>query len=434
MKRLLAGGLGGLLAWFGADVLGDELKWHPVNSVPSIGLLRPVAHVNQAPAVALGRPVALREIGDTDRTQPQSQAVPASYDVAASDPLHPVVRGQSAEPSMPPPPPPPDSLTPANPAEQYNCGVANANPGPGHPILEGGRRLISGIPWKGGAGEPSNRAAFQSDPCFPNFISPVTNPFLFEDPRALTELRPIIIYQSIPKSNYFTHGGDAEFFGLQGRLALSSRWDIVVNKLGLVAIQPSDHTFLHDATSISEIDLGPKYTFLRNDACGTLGAVGVTFQIPAGSSGTFQDTGTLSIVPYLSMAQRFGKTSWGSFNGMGTVGYAFSVDDARSEYLFTSLHLDFNIADCNKYYPLVELNWFHYTSGGNTRNVGFEGRDLFNLGAAHVGGDDDSFSIAFGFRYKFSECIQTGIAAEFPLNGRRDLEDFRLTFDLIFRY
>jgi hypothetical protein len=30
--------------------------------------------------------------------------------------------------------------------------------------------------------------------------------------------------------------------------------------------------------------------------------------------------------------------------------------------------------------------------------------------------------------------VQTGIAAEFQLNGARDLLDFRLTFDLIFRY
>ena len=43
-------------------------------------------------------------------------------------------------------------------------------------------------------------------------------------------------------------------------------------------------------------------------------------------------------------------------------------------------------------------------------------------------------SIATGLRYKFSECTQVGLAAEFPLNGNRDIQDFRLTIDLIFRY
>ena len=80
------------------------------------------------------------------------------------------------------------------------------------------------------------------------------------------------------------------------------------------------------------------------------------------------------------------------------------------------------------------MNWFHYTAGGTSRDFGFEGRDLANFGSFHVGGDDDSFNIAVGFRYKFSECVQTGFAAEFPLNGRRDIQEFRLTFDMIFRY
>jgi hypothetical protein len=262
----------------------------------------------------------------------------------------------------------------------------------------------------------------------------VSNPFLFEDPRSLTEVRPVFIYQSIPKKNWLYGGGNIEDFTVQGRLALTDQWSIVVSKLGFIAIQPDSKLFVPDSTSFSEIDIGPKFTFLRNDCSKTVGAVGLTFQIPAGSSSAFQNTGTLSLVPYLSMAQQFGKSSYGSFDAMGTAGYAFSTDNKRSEYLFTSLHLDYNIADMNKYYPFVELNWFHYTQGGKEHTLGFEGADLINFGSSHVGGDDDNLSIAVGARYKISECIQTGIAAELPLVGRRDLMDFRLTFDVIFRY
>jgi hypothetical protein len=135
------------------------------------------------------------------------------------------------------------------------------------------------------------------------------------------------------------------------------------------------------------------------------------------------------------LAQNFGRSSYGSFDVMGTTGYAFSTDNKRSEYLFASLHLDYNVANANKFYPLIELNWFHYTVGGTARPfLGFEGADLFNFGSSHVGGDDDNLTIAVGARYKYCEWLQAGIAAEFPLVGRRDLLDFRLTVDLIFRY
>jgi hypothetical protein len=313
--------------------------------------------------------------------------------------------------------------------------VATAPAGPTNPFWNGVKNIWGGLRGTGTTEPAGGRRPFESDHCFDNYISPVTNPFLFEDPRALTEVRPIIIYQSIPDKNYVFHGGNIEFFGAQGRVAFTPNWSLVINKLGLIAIQPGGSSMLHDANSISEIDLGPKFTFLRSDCgCKLLGAVGLTFQIPTGTSGTFQNTGSLSLVPYLSMAERFGKTAWGSFDAMETLGYAFSVDNQRSEYLFLSLHLDFNVGDLNKIYPFLEMNWFHYTVGGQARDFGFEGADLANLGSAHVGGDDDNLLIAVGARYKFSECFQTGIAAEFPLNSRRDLNDFRLTFDLIFRY
>jgi hypothetical protein len=386
--------------------------------------------------VTLGRPVALEEPGSAPAPAEQPSIAAVSWNPPAGDCPPRVVRGQDSEPPPPPPPPPlpPPPPPPAAGEEGYNCGVATTNPGATNPFWDGTKRLLAGLKGTGATEPPCGRHPFESDHCFDNFISPVTNPFLFEDPRALTEVRPIIIYQSIPDKNYLFKGGDMEFFGLQGRVAFSPNWSLVINKLGLIAIQPASGSFLHDANSISEIDLGPKFTFLRSDACKTVGAVGLTFQIPAGTSATFQNTGTLSLVPYLSMAQQFGKTPWGSFDALGTLGYALSVDNQRSEYLFLSLHLDFNVGDLNKIYPFLEMNWFHYTAGGQARNFGFEGTDLINFGSAHVGGDDDNLSFAVGARYKFSECFQAGIATEFPINGRHDLMDFRLTFDLIFRY
>src|SRR5262249_32257060 len=109
-----------------------------------------------------------------------------------------------------------------------------------------------------------------------------------------------------------------------------------------------------------------------------------------------------------------------------------------------SLHLDYNIANANKFYPMLELNWFQYTRNGDRLPIGFEGADLANFGAFGVNlspppkktsiAGNTFLSLAPGFRYKFSECLQFGTAVEFPITGRKDLMDFRLTVDLIWRY
>jgi hypothetical protein len=284
--------------------------------------------------------------------------------------------------------------------------------------------------WGGGGPEGH---CFESDHCFEYFASPVSNPFLFEDPRALTEARPIFLFQTIPGSNPVYRGGNAEFFGTQFRVALTERWSFVMNKLGGVSINPGGDSRLDSATGFAEMWLGPKYTFLRNTETGTVAAAGVTFALPTGPPKVAQDTGKLSVIPYVTAAQNFGCTNYGSFNAMGTMGYSFRTDSERSDYFFTSLHLDFDIGNQHRLYPLVELNWFHYSRSGGERPFNFEGRDLVNFGSTDVSGRNN-LSLATGVRYKFSEALQTGIALEFPLNGTRDINNFRLGVDLIFRY
>ena len=113
-----------------------------------------------------------------------------------------------------------------------------------------------------------------------------------------------------------------------------------------------------------------------------------------------------------------------------------SLDNQRTDYFYASLHLDYDVANTHHFYPLIELNWFHYTSdggGGHPSTFGFEGRDLINFGSKGVSGHDE-VSLAFGARFKYNEMIQFGGALEFPLSGTKDLLDFRLTLDVIFRY
>src|SRR4029077_2596905 len=98
-----------------------------------------------------------------------------------------------------------------------------------------------------------------------------------------------------------------------------------------------------------------------------------------------------------------------------------------------NLHLDYNIANANRIYPLMELNWYHVTKAGTSTDLGFEGGDLINFGSRTTDGKD-LVTLAFGARYKFSEHFQLGGAIEFPLTKDKDLTEFRVGVDLIWRY
>jgi hypothetical protein len=398
------------------------------------------------PAATLGRPVAAYPAAAVT-------ILPASASVMD----HVIVRAQSLD--QPPPPPglapapvpapapalgPPVGVAPpigaspfpATPDERYNCGVVTEQPA-GHSWLhpfqnfgEGCRNLFTGA-----GGAAAGRCPFQSDHCFDGMISPVTNPFLFEDPRALTEVRPIFMFQQTPSSNWIFHGGDIAYAGIQARVAVTERLSFVMSEIGAVWIEPHVHTAgFGDHVGISELRIGPKYTFYRCEDSGTVAAAGLNFDIPIGDSKVFQDTGDLSLEPYISVGQTFGSSGYGAFNFMGTVGFSVGVDNKRSDFVWTSLHLDFNVLRANLIYPFVELNDFYYTSAGKATDLGFEGRDLFNFGSMGVSGDN-TLAMAVGARYKIrGDNIQAGLAYEFPLGGHRDLIDWRITFDMIFRY
>jgi hypothetical protein len=179
------------------------MQWHPVN-VPA----------TPAPAnlgVKLLAPQAVPTV---------QQAVVSQDDAAPSR----IVRAQAFDPNFPPPggpvppppppPPPPGSLAGAPNDEKYNCAVkANCNSGGGPGFYDQARDAVTGIPGAMGNIFTTNngRALFQSDHCFDYFCSPVSNPFFSEDPRALTEIKPLVIYDHVPNSNFNFQGGNIWF-------------------------------------------------------------------------------------------------------------------------------------------------------------------------------------------------------------------------------
>jgi hypothetical protein len=406
----------------------DDIHWHPVGAAPQ------GQQAADSPPVRLGRPLPAADPAD---------ASAASLPAGAPLPFRRIVRAQAPggpvpavpPPAPPPPPPPPPGAGFATAEEAYNCAPATG-PAPAHPFLEGGRGFCENIRHcLGDIFKPAEGCAlFQSDHHFDTFISPVTNPFYFEDPRSLTEVRPIFIHEQSPSSTPFFAGGPIDYAGLQARLAVTERLSFIVSELGWLWIDPhAPSGEFERANGFAELHLGPQFTIIRNEQTGTLLAGGLQFEIADGPARVFQSTGNLSLTPYASFGQQFGASTFGRFHFLNTTGFEFGIGHERTDRFFSSFHLDYDVLNWHKFYPLIELNYALYPMNGGERAIDFEGRDLINFGAEHVAGQND-LSLAFGARYKIAEPVWIGAAFEFPLLDRRDLMLWRLTFDLIFRY
>lgn len=326
---------------------------------------------------------------------------------------------------------PPDSVAPIGSGPELLPGVVADQPvGPKNWFQKTGEWFTWGDTNSG------QRGKWCSDGTFPGLISPVTMPFFFEDPRALTEIRPIFMYQSIPSGTPNVGGGSAWFLGTQARLAFDDRFSLVLNELGILGTKGNNELGpINNSTGFAEVKIGPKYTFLKYSDWGSVAAAGLTFELPVGSGQVYQNTGTLGLTPYLSYGQAFGRMpgGYGSLNFMGTTGYSASLNNQRSEFFFLNLHLDLNVANMNSWFPFLEANWIQYTKSGNRGDFGFEGADLINFGSSTRAGST-YFSVAPGLRYRFNDHVFAGAAVEIPFSNEKGISSYRLTFDMIFRY
>jgi hypothetical protein len=210
-----------------------------------------------------------------DRPVPVDAPVPPrNFD----DCIYPVTYREAADPETPPyvargeppdavPPPVTGGPPPLPPlGDGANAGVVIDRP-LGHSFWDKCKGFFT---LGGDKASATGHCAFQSDCCFPALASPVTNPFLFEDPRALTEVRPIWFHQGLPGSS-IPGGGYSGFFGTQARLAITEHWSFVLNELGFTYLHPdSPPPGFSDSTGFAQISLGPKWTFYRCPDTGTV--------------------------------------------------------------------------------------------------------------------------------------------------------------------
>lgn len=281
-----------------------------------------------------------------------------------------------------------------------------------------------------GCGSPCDRLFgifARTDYCFNDFISPISNPLFFEDPRQLTEARFIYAHHRVP-GDVPIGGGDVNYYALQLRAALNDRLSIIATKDGYIDLDVDN---LPHQDGWADVALGLKYTLLRRPQTQTLLSTGLTYQLDVGSHKVFQGYGDGEFHLFLTGGQQIGERS----HWLSASGFRLPVDtNDGSQMWYWSNHYDYQFVP-GTWYGLIEFNWFHWmrSGAGPLGTSGFEGLDLINLGSTGVAGND-IVTMAAGGKWKPYRNMEIGAAYEFPLTERRDILEDRFYVDLIVRY
>lgn len=264
-------------------------------------------------------------------------------------------------------------------------------------------------------------SCLQSTPCgWGEFISPMTNPVFFEDPRTLSEVRFIYLNHKTPGSL----GSDTvQLFAAQVRAALTDRLSIIATKDGFIT---SNSPLVEDGWA--DISAGLKYNLIADRCNQHIVSVGATYELPVGTPRALQGNGDGEFNIFLSAGKEIAE----DWHFVTASGFRLPVDtDAESGSWYWSSHLDHQFA--KNWYLLGEVNWYHWMNAGNGGINGVEGGDLFNLGSTGVNGND-IVTGAIGAKYKPTENQEIGVAWEIPLTERKDIIADRLTVDWIIRF
>ena len=260
-------------------------------------------------------------------------------------------------------------------------------------------------------------------------ISPVSNPINFEDPRAISELRPIFIYHELGR-DFATAGGNVEVYALQARFALSDRLAIIATKDGYVDFNPK--ATLPHGTGFANVGGGLKYAFYKDGDSGSIGTGGLRYEIPLGDKDVLQGKGDGAFNPFFSGATKFGKV-----NAMLGTGFRVPLDSDDSTFYDADLHFDVPVGETGigVLYPLFEMNLVQVVDAGKRLPIPDEGADVLNLGSSKSAGSG-ILTGAAGFRLRFCKTADLGFAYQFPITkgAGSNLFDWRVTTDLVWRF
>jgi hypothetical protein len=260
-----------------------------------------------------------------------------------------------------------------------------------------------------------------SDHCFDRFISPISNPFFFEDPRSLTEVRGLFLDNALPP---LADGGDAQVFAGQIRGRVSDRWSVIAQRLGHLQVNSAGGD---PPNGFLSAPVGVKYNFLRDVDAQLLASAGITYFIP-GSRGALSSFGDGAFHFFATAGKQLGDNAhW--LSGMG---FRIPLDNNwGTQMWYWSNQWDYELP--NHVYPLAGINWFHTMSSAGMAAIPFTSLDFIDLPAGNVAGTNVVTGLA-GVKWKPSSHWELGTGFEFPLTDRTDILKNRVYADLILRY
>jgi hypothetical protein len=238
----------------------------------------------------------------------------------------------------------------------------------------------------------------KSDHCFDDFISPMSNFVFFEDPRTLTELRPIFFHHRLPNNlgGVGIDGGEVQLLAAQFRIALTERLSLIAVKDGYFWAQNDGvmSTVMNDGWA--DVTAGLKYNLYRDTETGTLLSLGGSYEIPMGDRRALQAIGNGEFHLFSSFAQRLLD---GDAHLMSTVGWRLPAESGvQTESIHWSNHIDLRLT--KTLYAVTEVVWWHWLDEADAGlPVGVGGHDAFNLPFTNVDGND-LVTQSVGAKYK----------------------------------
>lgn len=263
-----------------------------------------------------------------------------------------------------------------------------------------------------------------SDHCFDRFVSPLSNPFFFEDPRSLTEARGLFLDNALPG---FAQGGDAQVWAAQLRGRLTDRLSFIAPRLGYIKVNQAANQGGGPEGFLSA-PVGLKYNFIRDVDRQFLASAGVTYFIP-GSARAFSNFGDGDFHFFLTGGKQFfDYAHWLSATG-------FRIPDNNNwgtQLWYWSNQLDCEVVD--GWYGVFGVNWFHWLRSADNNFTGqITTIDLIDLPAGDVAGNDVVTGVV-GLKWKPSSHTELGAAYEFPFTEFADILHSRVYVDFIVRY
>lgn len=261
-----------------------------------------------------------------------------------------------------------------------------------------------------------------SDHCFDRFVSPLSNPFFFEDPRSLTEVRGIFIDNSLPSD---VGNGDFQLYAAQIRGRVTDRVSIIAPRLGFFNVNQQGGGAPNGFLSAP---VGFKYNFIRDAERQLLVSGGLTYFIN-GSGNALSNFGDGDYHLYLTAGKQiFDRGHWLSGTGFRLP----SNNNFGTQLWYWSNQWDYEVVD--GFYGLVGLNWFHWMNS-SALNLGapVTGLDILNLPSSNVAGTNVVTAMT-GVKWKPSAHCEIGTGFEFALTDRTDILRNRLYIDFIVRY